>query len=524
MLLSGLRWISETIHLGKSANLAILAEMLNATGLFVRSQPMDQLSGLGLEPYSNSSSTNDFDVLFTILTSQKGNITASINKALENKEACNELSQHFLDGIVRSSDASKYRQLGTSFLNQLVKAGDVIWIGKTGPSGLSKDQRILRSDQESDSELLFELLNEYRKWRKILLVNGLGNCTPQEFIELLNQHKMLSEALLSSDGIFELFLNKNLRKISHDNRIRRYKLADSLKSGTIIEPLEATLSTFRTFISDAITHLAMNAQMKKRIIQAEEGIMQNNLNFAEAVKKAIWNNDYVELSDGKIYFPDGEAVLTLVEEILINECYFFEETQKEAIIIDCGTHYGVSLYYYRKQFPNKKIICFEPSPRAYEVLERNIRENSWQSIDCHNSALSDKAGKTNFYEQTYQSMAGSLQKRNGDKHSKARKITKERLSPYLDYPVDFLKLDLEGEEMKVLLEIESKLTNVRSIFCEYHEAICPAPLEEIVALLRRNGYQVKVSLSDYYLRISKCRPLEHTANDSSYVIYAKRPN
>ncbi len=522
VLFAGLRWVAETINSGQPPKCSVLAEMLNNAGLFVRSQPSNELSELGLDPILCGNSAKDFDVLYTLLTSRKEHVITAIDRILENKLACNNIARYFTDEILLLQDKQKFRLLRNSFIKVLEKTGYVVWIGSVGSSSLSKDKRFLRSELDEDMLLLFDLLFEYRKWRERVLEKGLGSCTPSEFIELLSRNKKLSESLLSTDEIFELFLSKNLRKISHDNRIRRYKLVDSLKSGEVVGPEEATLSSFRSFISDAIGHLSMDERTKKRIMLAEEGIMQRNLKFDEAVKKAIWCDDYVELSNGKLYFPDGEAVLTLIEEILINECYYFEETNPESVIIDCGTHYGVSLYYYRKQFPKKKIICFEPSKRAYSVLKRNIKENGWVSIDSHNSALSNKRVTLNFYDQTYQSMAGSLKRRKGDKNSKAHKIKVELLSPYLDQSVDFLKLDLEGEEMKVLQEIESKLENVNAIFCEYHEATCPTPLEDVVGLLRKNGYQVKVSLSDYYLRVTKRRPLKHTANACSYVLYAKR--
>ena len=43
-----------------------------------------------------------------------------------------------------------------------------------------------------------------------------------------------------------------------------------------------------------------------------------------------------------------------------------------------------------------------------------------------------------------------------------------RLKDYLDEPIDFLKLDIEGAETSVLLDCGDKLSNVDHLFVEYH--------------------------------------------------------
>jgi hypothetical protein len=73
-----------------------------------------------------------------------------------------------------------------------------------------------------------------------------------------------------------------------------------------------------------------------------------------------------------------------------------------------------------------------------------------------------------------------------------RKVTSASLSRLIDGPVDFLKMDIEGAELRVLrdLEVHRKLHLVREMVIEYHHHIEPAAdhLSEVLQLLERSGF------------------------------------
>jgi len=70
-------------------------------------------------------------------------------------------------------------------------------------------------------------------------------------------------------------------------------------------------------------------------------------------------------------------------------------------------------------------------------------------------------------------------------------INTVQLSDYLDQPIDFLKLNIEGQELPVLKEIISskKISNVQELVLEYHN--WPGEeqsVDKILELLRINGF------------------------------------
>ena len=73
-------------------------------------------------------------------------------------------------------------------------------------------------------------------------------------------------------------------------------------------------------------------------------------------------------------------------------------------------------------------------------------------------------------------------------------VRTERLSDYVSEPVDFLKLNIEGDELPVLLDAEASgtLRKVREIVVEYHDwATSEQQLATLLDLLRRQGFRYR---------------------------------
>jgi hypothetical protein len=65
-----------------------------------------------------------------------------------------------------------------------------------------------------------------------------------------------------------------------------------------------------------------------------------------------------------------------------------------------------------------------------------------------------------------------------------------RLRDYLDQPIEFLKLDIEGAEVPVLLDCSDRLEQVEHLFVEYHSFIgLPQPLDCLISILRSAGFR-----------------------------------
>lgn len=202
----------------------------------------------------------------------------------------------------------------------------------------------------------------------------------------------------------------------------------------------------------------------------------------------------IELDEHRFYFHDARCFYDSYVEIVQDEIYRFNATTNSPLIIDCGANMGVSVLFFAKQYPKAKIIAFEPEEAIAEVLQKNIASYHLTNVTLHQKAVWDSNTVLSFT--TDRGMGGSVA--NTFSNQPPVQVQTVRLADYLQEPVDFLKLDIEGAEYTVLKDCEPLLKNVQNIFVEYHSFVNQEQkLEEILAMLKKAGfrYHLKQSFS-----------------------------
>jgi len=178
----------------------------------------------------------------------------------------------------------------------------------------------------------------------------------------------------------------------------------------------------------------------------------------------------------RLSFLDYSTFIFLFEEIFIMNVYYFEAETDNPFICDCGANVGISVLYFKKLYPNCKLLAFEPDRRAFRLLKANVRVNHFKNVRLINSAIYKKKGFVKFYYDKAHpdSLSMSIKKGRGNSIS-FRKIPAVLLSSYLKERVDFLKMDIEGVEGSVINELfqTKKLSFVREAVVEFHHHIEP---------------------------------------------------
>lgn len=102
----------------------------------------------------------------------------------------------------------------------------------------------------------------------------------------------------------------------------------------------------------------------------------------------------------------------------------------------------------------------------------------------------------------------------------------ERISDYLNEPIDFLKLNIEGEELAVLQEAEAsgRLRNVRELVLEYHGwPKGEQRLGAILELLDRQGFRYLIHDFDAESCCASKPPFHLTPQTTWFcLVYARR--
>ena len=70
--------------------------------------------------------------------------------------------------------------------------------------------------------------------------------------------------------------------------------------------------------------------------------------------------------------PDAASLVFLNRELFGQEIYKFQTDSEIPYILDCGANIGLSVIYFKKLFPNAKIVAFEPDKKIFDYLKFNI--------------------------------------------------------------------------------------------------------------------------------------------------------
>ena len=158
------------------------------------------------------------------------------------------------------------------------------------------------------------------------------------------------------------------------------------------------------------------------------------------------------------------------------------------IFFDIGAHKGETIDLFMKNFNINKFYSFEASPENFKILKKNISKYKDKKIYIENLAIGSSSEKASL-KQVQESSSSTLTNINLDsKYFKKKKILLnffskkkyytnisieiktlyEYLNSKLIKNIDFLKIDTEGYEFKVLLGLKNKLLNVKIVLFEHH--------------------------------------------------------
>jgi len=189
----------------------------------------------------------------------------------------------------------------------------------------------------------------------------------------------------------------------------------------------------------------------------------------------------------------------LFREIFIDQDYFFKTDKTSPFIVDCGSNFGMSIIFFKKLFPDARIAGFEPSKAIFNVLEQNVKDNDLEGVVLYNKAVSDKPGKLDFFYDDNQ-LGSFYGMQSGKPVQSAETVEAVTLSSYINEEVDFLKIDIEGAEEAVLLEMaeSGKLGLVKQMVIEYHHHldVDKDRFSCILSLLENQGFGYQIKTGD----------------------------
>lgn len=202
-----------------------------------------------------------------------------------------------------------------------------------------------------------------------------------------------------------------------------------------------------------------------------------------------------------IRHPEPGTAAFLYREIFARQHYFFRTDSSSPLIYDCGANVGVATMYFKWLYPHSRVRSFEADASTFAVLQDNIRANRLTDVEAHQCALWDENGEIDFF--TDPSRPGMLHMSTDAARLNGQRslVPARRLSEFVTEPVDFLKLDVEGAECRVLKDLvtSGKISLITQMVIEYHHHLGTSKscLAGFIKILEEAGFEYQINASMY---------------------------
>ncbi|MBS4066437.1 MAG: FkbM family methyltransferase [Chitinophagaceae bacterium] len=166
-----------------------------------------------------------------------------------------------------------------------------------------------------------------------------------------------------------------------------------------------------------------------------------------------------EIGKGNLYAREL-WMHTLLKELL---------DKKAGMIVDVGVNIGQTLIHYKTAFPSRDYIGFEPNPDCIFYTNKLIQANKWRNCSLIPCAVFERSEllEINYYSAATDSMASVVENFRSD-----RKVIKKEWVAAFDgntisrlltgKQIGVLKIDVEGAELEVLLQLSAMIITQRS--------------------------------------------------------------
>lgn len=198
-----------------------------------------------------------------------------------------------------------------------------------------------------------------------------------------------------------------------------------------------------------------------------------------------WELDLREVIEASLYFsgsfePRAERIMA-------------EHLRPGMTAIDVGANIGYhTLRMARIVAPTGRVIAIEPAPRAVARLQRNLALNTFSNVEVEATALGDHDEDLAELQlqSSYPLSGGSGTERAVVRLARLDTLVRERQLER----VDFIKIDVDGQEARVLRGARETLERFRpTLFFELTPSVVEAggdTIEQLFGSLRALGYSI----------------------------------
>jgi len=210
--------------------------------------------------------------------------------------------------------------------------------------------------------------------------------------------------------------------------------------------------------------------------------------------RAKYKPDFIITNEGhKIYLDKNDVLhLSIHQDFEPLETKVLENNIKKGdVVLDLGANIGVHTLLLAKLVgENGRIYAFEPDPGNFKLLKKNINANKYRNIITIQKAITDVNDIIKFYQMKEYPAGNKIH----DASNKLRfieveSITLDSFFEELEPKIDFIKMDIEGAEVRALKGMKNIIKNNKDIkiiaeFCPILLKACGSGVKEYFKMLK----------------------------------------
>ncbi len=237
-------------------------------------------------------------------------------------------------------------------------------------------------------------------------------------------------------------------------------------------------------------------QMSPTSKEEETALVEKGFVTAEELRRLKSGPQTTSRLLGKdVFITDSFWYLHSLKEIFIEETYRFRSATESPYILDCGANVGLSAIYFKRLFPRARVTAFEADASISKMLKSNLGAFGYDDVTVENKAVWTEDTVLNFA--AVGSLGGKLVDTSGNGTgeglNRVAAVPAIKLARYIDKKVDFLKIDIEGAEIKVVEDCAAQLKNVERLFVEYHsDPEQEQQLDRMLGIIRNAGFRIYI--------------------------------
>src|SRR5688572_22647814 len=183
-----------------------------------------------------------------------------------------------------------------------------------------------------------------------------------------------------------------------------------------------------------------------------------------------------------IFLRNNSSDVPTFYQVFLEDHYLLRYVGKPTVVIDGGANVGLFSIKVKNDFPDAKLICIEPDPDNFEMLQKNL--SPYSDVHFENSGLWNKDTRLKIYDKYNLGKWGMTVEEDPEKGKINAVSLKSLIKKYDIDRIDVLKLDIETSERQLFSEgYEEWLPKVGTIVIELHDWIevgCSKPFFEAI--------------------------------------------